>query len=144
MSTPSAAEPGDLHPELWAEIFRRVVRPRGALQSCSDGTFYLEGAAHKIRSKILKFSDPQRAMATFEGAAAGIKLAMSWQQTASGGGPRVKGERTRTRVVDAWQSTHAVVTSQTGKTPQRRAMVSLVAEQLGLSESTVEKYAPRR
>ena len=114
------------------------------MQSLADGTFDLTVAAGEYRAEILKRPDAERALHMVEGIAVGIRHALDAQRAKAGQGPSAKGERTRARVIDAWQSTHALVTSQTGKTPQRKAMVGLVAEQLGLSERIVEKYAPRR
>jgi hypothetical protein len=131
-------------PIVLAEFFDRVVHPRGALQSLADGTFDLTVAAGEYRAEILKRPDAERALHMVEGIVVGIRHTLRVQRAKAGQGPSAKGERTRTRVIDAWQSTHAVVTNETGKMPQRKAMVGLVADQLGLSEWTVEKYAPRR
>jgi hypothetical protein len=133
-----------LTPIVLAELFDRVVRPRGALQSLADGTFDLTVAAGDYRAEILKRPDAERALHTAEGIAVGIRHALRAQRAKAGQGPSAKGEHTRARVIDAWQSAHGAVTNQTGKTPQRKAMVGLVAEQLGVSERTVRKYAPRR
>jgi hypothetical protein len=133
-----------LPPIILAEFFDLVVHPRGALQSPADGTIDLTVAAEQYRAEILKLPDAERVLHMVEGIAVGIRHALDAQRAKAGQGPSAKGERTRARVLDAWQSTHAVVTNQTGKTPQRKAMVGLVAEQLGLSEWIVAKYAPRR
>lgn len=131
-----------LPPIVLAELFDRVVRPRGALQSCADGTLLLERAALQYRAEILKRPDAERALHTVEGIAVGIRQTLAAQRAKAGQGPSAKGECTRTRVMNAYSSAYSNMTNQTGQVPQQKAVVSVVAEALCISRRTVERYAP--